>query len=179
MSTLGRLLWRAACATAAILGTFAGSQLLQEAWHDFEAAERGVVERRMIFQEKQGRVGNLEPLKQQLGELRDVLRVLQQRLPSSLDEGEIQRALETRAARNGLRLDVVRRSSEVPKEFYVEQAFDLVLRGRATGVAAFLGDTATDVRVQTLRSLAMMLPPGADDLRTEVTFVYYHYPEEP
>jgi type IV pilus assembly protein PilO len=176
-----RLRWHVACVVAVVLGIFTGTQLLSGAWGDYRAAEARVMEQRAAFVEKQRRAENPEAWKQQVAELQQMLQIVVGRLPSVFDENEIQRALEARATLNGVRLDVVRRLGAESKEFYAELAFDVVLHGRAASVAAFLDDTAADARMQTMRSLAMTLPPGADaaDLRTEITLVYYRYIEEP
>ena len=132
------------------------------------------------FSEKQVKVVNLDALKQQLDEMRDMLRQLLRQLPSKTEMPELLVDVSQTALSAGLHSDLFKPGPESIKEgFYAEKPIQLRLTGTYHQFGAFISGVAALPRVVILTMHDVALKPIAGgQLSLEGTVRTYRYVEE-
>jgi type IV pilus assembly protein PilO len=132
------------------------------------------------FAEKQAKVVNLDALKQQLDEMRDMLRQLLRQLPSKTEMPELLVDVSQTALSAGLHSDLFKPGPETIKEgFYAEKPIQLRLTGTYHQFGAFISGVAALPRVVILTMHDVALKPIAGgELSLEGTVRTYRYVEE-
>ena len=132
------------------------------------------------FSEKQVKVVNLDALKQQLDEMRDMLRQLLRQLPSNTEMPELLVDVSQTALSAGLHSDLFKPGPESIKEgFYAEKPIQVRLTGTYHQFGAFISGVAALPRVVILTMHDVSLKPIAGGaLSLEGTVRTYRYVEE-
>ncbi|HZP67558.1 MAG TPA: type 4a pilus biogenesis protein PilO [Rudaea sp.] len=138
------------------------------------------------FSEKQAKVVNLEALRQQLDEMRDMLRQLLRQLPSKTEMPELLVDISQTALSSGLEVQLFQPGPETIKEgFYAEKPITLRMLGTYHQFGTFISGVAALPRVVILTMHDVSLKPsdakataGAGQLTLEGTVKTYRYVEE-
>ncbi|MDE1960983.1 MAG: type 4a pilus biogenesis protein PilO [Xanthomonadaceae bacterium] len=132
------------------------------------------------FIEKQAKVVNLDALKQQLVEMRDMLRQLLRQLPSKTEMPELLVDISQTALSAGLQTQLFQPGPESIKEgFYAEKPIQLRMLGTYHQFGAFISGVAALPRVVILTMHDVSLKPVAgSELSLEGTVRTYRYVEE-
>lgn len=135
---------------------------------------------RKEFSDKQAKVVNLEELKQQLDEMRDMLRTLLRQLPSKTEMPELLVDISQTALSAGLQTQLFQPGPESIKEgFYAEKPIQLRMMGTYHQFGAFISGVAALPRVVILTMHNVSLRPVAgEQLSLEGTVKTYRYVEE-
>jgi type IV pilus assembly protein PilO len=136
------------------------------------------------FHEKQGKVANLAALKQQLDDMRDILRQLLRQLPSKTEMPSLLVDISQTALSAGLETQLFQPGAESVKEgFYAEKPINLRMLGTYHQFGTFISGVAALPRVVILTMHNVSLKPAGagrspGDLLLEGTVKTYHYVEE-
>lgn len=133
------------------------------------------------FSDKQAKVVNLDALKQQLDDMRDMLRQLLRQLPSKTEMPELLVDISQTALSAGLQTQLFKPGAESVKEgFYAEKPIQLRMLGTYHQFGAFISGVAALPRVVILTMHNVSLKPvgGAGALSLEGTVKTYRYVEE-
>lgn len=135
------------------------------------------------FSDKQAKVVNLDALKQQLDDMRDMLRQLLRQLPSKTEMPELLVDISQTALSAGLQTQLFQPGAETVKEgFYAEKPITLRMLGTYHQFGAFISGVAALPRVVILTMHNVSLKPvGASQpgqLSLEGTVKTYRYVEE-
>ncbi|MBS0487492.1 MAG: type 4a pilus biogenesis protein PilO [Proteobacteria bacterium] len=137
---------------------------------------------RKEFSDKQAKVVNLDALKQQLDEMRDMLRQLLRQLPSKTEMPELLVDISQTALSAGLQTQLFQPGPESIKEgFYAEKPIQLRMMGTYHQFGAFISGVAALPRVVILTMHDVSLKPiagTAGELSLEGTVRTYRYVEE-
>lgn len=141
-------------------------------------------ELRAEFEEKQGRAANLEPLKQQLAQMEQVLQQMLRQLPSKTEMPDLIVDISQTALATGLQNELFQPEPEVPKEFYAEKPISLRMIGSYHQFGAFVSGVASLPRVVIMTFHNISLKPrskngqitaGGDGLELAGTVKTYRY----
>ena len=121
--------------------------------------ERKEVELRADFEKEQGRAVNLEPLKQQLAQMEQVLQQMLRRLPSKTEMPDLIIDVSQTALSSGLNNELFQPGVEVPREFYAEKPIKLRMVGSYHQFGAFVNGVASLPRVVILTMHDINLKP--------------------
>ncbi len=121
-----------------------------------EAQERTL---RSDFEEKSGRASNLEPLKQQLTQMEQVLQQMLRQLPSKMEMPDLIVDISQTALSSGLSNELFQPGPETPKEFYAEKPIALRMVGSYHQFGAFVSGVASLPRVVILTMHDISLKP--------------------
>src|SRR5512143_3140728 len=134
------------------------------------------------FHDKQMRVANLAALKQQLDEMRDILRQLLRQLPSKTEMPALLVDISPPALSAGLETQLFQPGAEPVKEgFYAEKPITLRMLGTYHQFGTFISGVAALPRVVILTMHNVALTPVAGSaglLSLEGTVKTYRYVEE-
>lgn len=133
------------------------------------------------FHEKQGKVANLAALKQQLDDMRDILRQLLRQLPSKTEMPALLVDISQTALSAGLETQLFQPGAESIKEgFYAEKPIALRMLGSYHQFGTFISGVAALPRVVILTMHNVSLRPvgGGGQLLLEGTVKTYRYVEE-
>jgi type IV pilus assembly protein PilO len=135
------------------------------------------------FTEKQAKVVNLDALKQQLDDMRDMLRQLLRQLPSKTEMPELLVDISQTALSAGLQTQLFKPGPESVKEgFYAEKPIQLRMVGTYHQFGAFISGVAALPRVVILTMHNVSLKPvgggASGQLSLEGTVKTYHYVED-
>lgn len=114
------------------------------------------------FQQKQGRATNLEPLKQQLGQMGLMLQQMLRQLPSKNEMPDLIVDISQTALAAGVTNELFQPGPEVTKEFYAEKPISLRMVGTYHQFGAFVSGVALLPRVVIMTMNNMSLTPKAD-----------------
>ncbi len=114
---------------------------------------------RSQFEEKQGRAANLEPLKQQLAQMEQVLQQMLRQLPSKTEMPDLIIDISQTALSSGLSNELFQPGPETPKEFYAEKPISLRMVGSYHQFGAFVSGVASLPRVVILTMHDISLKP--------------------
>ena len=146
-----------------------------------EQTEAGL---RAEFEEKQGRAANLEPLKQQLAQMEQVLQQMLRQLPSKTEMPDLIVDISQTALATGLQNELFQPEPELPKEFYAEKPISLRMIGSYHQFGAFVSGVASLPRVviMTFHNISLKprnkdgkITPGGDGLELAGTVKTYRY----
>ena len=121
--------------------------------------ERKEVELRAEFEKEQGRAVNLEPLKQQLAQMEQVLQQMLRQLPSKTEMPDLIIDVSQTALSSGLNNELFQPGVEVPREFYAEKPIKLRMVGSYHQFGAFVSRVASLPRVVILTMHDINLKP--------------------
>lgn len=121
--------------------------------------ERKEVELRADFEKEQGRAVNLEPLKQQLAQMEQVLQQMLRQLPSRTEMPDLIVDISQTALSSGLNNELFQPGVEVPREFYAEKPIKLRMVGSYHQFGAFVSGVASLPRVVILTMHDINLKP--------------------
>lgn len=134
------------------------------------------------FHEKQGKVANLAALKQQLDDMRDILRQLLRQLPSKTEMPGLLTDISQTALSAGLETQLFQPGAESVKEgFYAERPIALRMLGTYHQFGTFISGVAALPRVVILTMHNVSLKPvgsAPGQLLLEGTVKTYRYVEE-
>ena len=114
---------------------------------------------RAEFETKQGRAANLEPLKQQLAQMEQVLQQMLRQLPSKTEMPDLIIDISQTALSSGLANELFQPGPESPKEFYAEKPIALRMLGNYHQFGAFVSGVASLPRVVILTMHDISLKP--------------------
>lgn len=116
-------------------------------------------ELRADFEDKQGRASNLEPLKQQLAQMEQVLQQMLRQLPSRTEMPDLIIDISQTALSSGLANELFQPGPESPQEFYAEKPIALRMVGNYHQFGAFVSGVASLPRVVILTMHDISLKP--------------------
>lgn len=126
---------------------------------ELQNLERQETQLRADFEEKQGRASNLEPLKQQLAQMEQVLQQMLRQLPSKTEMPDLIIDISQTALSSGLANELFQPGPESPKEFYAEKPIALRMVGSYHQFGAFVSGVASLPRVVILTMHDISLKP--------------------
>jgi len=119
------------------------------------------------FVKEQGRAVNLEPLKQQLAQMEQVLQQMLRQLPSKTEMPDLIIDISQTALSSGLNNELFQPGAETPREFYAEKPIALRMVGSYHQFGAFVSGVASLPRVVILTMHDINLKPK--DAKTGIT----------
>ena len=126
---------------------------------ELDGLETKEVELRRSFEEEQKRAVNLEPLKQQLAQMEQVLQQMLRQLPSKTEMPDLIIDVSQTALSSGLNNELFKPGDEQIKEFYAEKPIALRLVGSYHQFGAFVSGVASLPRVVILTMHDINLKP--------------------
>ena len=114
---------------------------------------------RKQFEDEQGKAANLEPLRQQLAQMEQVLQQMLRQLPSKTEMPDLIIDISQNALSSGLANELFQPGPESPKEFYAEKPIALRMLGNYHQFGAFVSGVASLPRVVILTMHDISLKP--------------------
>ena len=114
---------------------------------------------RKEFEDEQGKAANLEPLRQQLAQMEQVLQQMLRQLPSKTEMPDLIIDISQTALSSGLTNELFQPGPETPKEFYAEKPIALRMVGSYHQFGAFVSGVASLPRVVILTMHDISLKP--------------------
>lgn len=134
---------------------------------ELQGLERQEADLRQEFETKQGRAANLEPLKQQLAQMEQVLQQMLRQLPSKTEMPDLIVDISQTALSTGLSNQLFQPGAETPREFYAERPIALRMVGSYHQFGAFVSGVASLPRVVILTMHDISLKPKSGNKITE------------
>ncbi len=134
---------------------------------ELASLESRETELRAAFEKEQGRAVNLEPLKQQLAQMEQVLQQMLRQLPSKTEMPDLIIDVSQTALSSGLVNELFEPQSEQVREFYAEKPIRLRMVGSYHQFGAFVSGVASLPRVVILTMHDINLKPK--DPKTGIT----------
>ncbi|WP_110598933.1 type 4a pilus biogenesis protein PilO [Salinicola lusitanus] len=165
-------------AAALLLASFWGAQWLL-------ASSPREVHQRLMVQEQEAlqrfetlsyQAVNLPAMKRQMSELQARMQRVLEMLPSDAEVPALLDAISDAAREQQLDIDSLKLRPAVEREFYIEQPFDIQVRGDFHQIASFLARVAAMPRIVTLHDF--ILTPVEDRLRLSMLAKTYRYRED-
>jgi type IV pilus assembly protein PilO len=119
---------------------------------------------------------NLPAMKAQMGELQARMQSALEMLPSDAEVPALLDAISDAAREQQLDIDSITLRPAVTQDFYIEQPFDIQVRGDFHRIASFLARVAAMPRIVTLHDFT--LTPVDDYLRLAMLAKTYRYRED-
>lgn len=126
---------------------------------ELDGLEQKETQLRADFEKEQGRAVNLEPLKQQLAQMEQVLQQMLRQLPSKTEMPDLIIDISQTALSSGLNNELFQPGPEAPKEFYAEKPIALRMVGSYHQFGAFVSGVASLPRVVILTMHDINLKP--------------------
>ena len=114
---------------------------------------------RKQFEDEQGKAANLEPLRQQLAQMEQVLQQMLRQLPSKTEMPDLIIDISQTALSSGLANELFQPGPESPKEFYAEKPIALRMLGNYHQFGAFVSGVDSLPRVVILTMHDISLKP--------------------
>ena len=114
---------------------------------------------RQEFEDEQGKAANLEPLRQQLAQMEQVLQQMLRQLPSKTEMPDLIIDISQTALSSGLANELFQPEPETLKEFYAEKPIQLRMVGNYHQFGAFVSGVASLPRVVILTMHDISLKP--------------------
>ena len=124
-----------------------------------ESLEGEEVRLRQDFEKEQAKAANLEPLKQQLAQMEQVLQQMLRQLPSKTEMPDLIIDISQTALSSGLANELFQPGPESPKEFYAEKPIALRMLGNYHQFGAFVSGVASLPRVVIMTMHDISLQP--------------------
>ncbi|MCK2041190.1 type 4a pilus biogenesis protein PilO [Chromohalobacter sp. TMW 2.2308] len=121
---------------------------------------------------------NLEQMRTQMAELDTRMQALLKMLPTDTEIPALLDDISDAAQDHRLAIESIRLRSPVPQDFYIEQPFDIRVRGGYHDIAAFLSSVAALPRIVTLHDFSLSPVGDGDTLRLSLLARTYSYREE-
>lgn len=141
--------------------------LISSKREELQGLESKEVSLRQEFEKEQGRAVNLEPLKQQLAQMEQVLQQMLRQLPSKTEMPDLIIDISQTALSSGLNNELFQPGAETPREFYAEKPIALRMVGSYHQFGAFVSGVASLPRVVILTMHDINLKPK--DPKTGIT----------
>ncbi|UWX03763.1 type 4a pilus biogenesis protein PilO [Pseudoxanthomonas sp. NC8] len=126
---------------------------------ELEGLESQETSLREEFEREQGKAANLEPLRQQLAQMEQVLQQMLRQLPSKTEMPDLIIDISQTALSSGLTNELFQPGPETPKEFYAEKPIALRMVGNYHQFGAFVSGVASLPRVVILTMHDIQLQP--------------------
>lgn len=141
---------------------------------------------KQTFEEKAGKVANLEPLKIQLAQMEEMLQQMMRQLPGKTDMPDLIVDVSQTALATGIVNELFKPGEETKQEFYAEKPIQLRMVGTYHQFGAFMSGVASLPRVVILTMQDISLKPTQKDgkvsndgsLTLEGTVKTYRYLDE-
>ncbi len=133
-----------------VLVLFAGFGInffVREQWTKIEKLQKEEISLRKDFDYKAFQANNLEPLKEQLVEMEQMLRVVVRQLPSKTQMANTIVDISQVSLRNGIQSELFKPGDEVLKDFYAEKPINIRMTGDYHQFGEFSSDVASLARV--------------------------------
>lgn len=129
------------------------------------------------FSQKQAKAANLEALRTQLDQMKDMLHVLLRQLPSKTEMPSLLIDISQTALAAGIDNELFEPGREVPKEFYAEKPIKIRMIGTYHQFGTFISGVASLPRVVILTMHDVSLTPlkSSDKLLLQGTVKTYRY----
>lgn len=150
----------------------------QEQLKGLEATE---LDLKAKLQEKQGQAANLEPLKQQLVQMEQMLKQMLRQLPSKNEMPDLIVDISQTALATGISNELFEPLPETKREFYAEKPINLRMVGSYHQFGAFVSGVASLPRVVIMTMHDISLKPKSDTdpaLELKGTVKTYRYLSE-
>src|SRR5690606_19056384 len=105
---------------AAVIMLVAWFALISGKRDELQGLESQEATLRASFEQEQGRAANLEPLRQQLAQMEQVLQQMLRQLPSKTEMPDLIVDISQTALSSGLTNELFKPGEEIPREFYAE-----------------------------------------------------------
>ncbi len=144
-----------------------------------EKAERVEVEKKEIFENKQRKAANLEPLRAQLEEMKQSFGAMLRQLPNQAEIDALLVDISQTGLASGLEFDLFQPQNETQAEFYAEKPIKIRVTGTYHEFGEFVSGVAALPRIVTQHDIRIVPSQGkADELVMEATAKTYRYIEE-
>lgn len=149
-----------------------------------EAAERKEADLKQVFETKQRQAANLEPLKQQLREMKESFGALLRLLPNKTEIEGLLVDISQSGLAAGLEFELFKPGSEQLEEFYAIQPIQIRVTGTYHEFGEFISAVAALPRIVTQHDISIQPGPGSGEGAREVQLVMdmtaktYRYLEE-
>ena len=124
-----------------------------------ESLEGEEVRLRQDFEKEQAKAANLEPLKQQLAQMEQVLQQMLRQLPSKTEMPDLIVDISQTALATGIQNELFQPAGETKKEFYAEKPIALRMVGTYHQFGAFVSGVASLPRVVIMTMHDISLQP--------------------
>ncbi|MCI0509103.1 type IV pilus assembly protein PilO [Chromohalobacter marismortui] len=134
-----------------------------------------------LLQEYESRAyqaANLEQMRMQMAELDARMQTLLEMLPTDTEVPALLDDISDAAQDHQLAIESIKLRSPVPKDFYVEQPFDIQVRGAYHDIAAFLANVSALPRIVTLHDFSLVPVDDGDTLRLSLLARTYSYHQD-
>ncbi len=144
-----------------------------------EKAERVEVEKKEIFENKQRKAANLEPLREQLEEMKQSFGAMLRQLPNQAEIDALLVDISQTGLASGLEFDLFQPQNESQAEFYAEKPIKIRVTGTYHEFGEFVSGVAALPRIVTQHDIKILPKKGgAEELVMEATAKTYRYIEE-
>ena len=133
--------------------------LIRGKQEELKGLESQEVQLRQDFEREQAKAANLEPLKQQLAQMEQVLQQMLRQLPSKTEMPDLIIDISQTALSSGLTNELFQPGPETPREFYAEKPISLRMVGNYHQFGAFVSGVASLPRVVILTMHDISLKP--------------------
>jgi type IV pilus assembly protein PilO len=143
------------------------------------SAEQQEQEKRQAFEAKQRKASSLEPLKQQLEEMKQSFGAMVRQLPNQAEIDALLVDISQTGLASGLEFELFEPQPEVPRDFYAEKPIKLRVTGTYHEFGDFVSGVAALPRIVTQHDISIR-PRGQDsgELVMEATAKTYRYVED-
>lgn len=155
----------AACGVVSILVAGLGVNFfVKDQWKKIEKLEKEEISLKKDFDDKAFQAANLEPLKKQLAEMEQMLRVVVRQLPSKTQMANTIVDISQVSLKNGIQSELFKPGDEVLKDFYAEKPINIRMVGDYHQFGGFSSDVASLARVVilTMDGVSLTLPDDLD-----------------
>ncbi|MGM0982914.1 MAG: type 4a pilus biogenesis protein PilO [Pseudomonadota bacterium] len=134
------------------------------------------------YQSKAAQAAHLEAMREEMAILEERMNTLRDMLPTGAEVPSLIDNISEAAISNQLSIEFIRLRSPVSQEFYVEQPFDIRVRGGYHLIAEFLASVANLPRIVTQHDLTLEPMEAAGDEQLQLSMLArtysYRQPEE-
>lgn len=123
-------------------------------------AQNTEIQLKQEFTDKQAKVVNLEALKDQLAQMKQMLEQMLRQLPSKTEMPALLVDISQTALKAGLQVDLFQPQPEVPKQFYAEKPIKIRMQGTYHQFGTFISGVASLPRVVILTMHDVVLKPA-------------------
>lgn len=117
---------------------------------------------------------NLDTYRSQVNTVKQSLNLLTQQLPTTNEEAALLEELSQQASSSGLQFQSIKPLPEERKGFYIEQPFELLLRGSYHGFGEFVSNISNLQRIVTIHDFSLRdSTPGSGKLEIVVVVKTY------
>lgn len=135
---------------------------------ELDGQRRKEAELIQTFSQKQAKVANLDELKKQVGEIKDLLNIMRGNLPTKTEMEQLLRDISQAALAAGLDSQKFEPSpTETVKEYYAERPINLRMVGTYDQFGTFASKVASIQRVVALGMREVSLKPAQPELKVQ------------